>query len=164
MKILLIAIWIILAAWSIVSGSWGATNLPPMPPHYTPIPASDEGMEIQRQIDEAAQYEIDIRPSPRKLFVDGLIVEWNAERISWHIEQPYYRVEWRKSMVDGEWKTIGYRSGNTLVHGYPEGFYRVVTIKRPTLPPTYPPKRNPLSVPDTRPAGTNQISGGFTTK
>lgn len=119
----------------------GETNsLPPLPGGAT---ISMEDVMLAHQAEEDEAYEASLWPSPRVLMEDGRIIKWSKESIEWHITAPYYRVQWRASLTDGEWKTIGYRTGDKLTHGKPEGFYRVTPCKRPTLPPTYPPKRHP---------------------
>ena len=117
-----------------------------MPP-YAPTPDSEAGIELQRQIKEAAEYAASLRPSPRVLMEDGRIIKWSAEAIEWHIEKPCYRVEWRASLTEGEWKRIGFRTGDTFTHRNPEGYYRVIPCKRPTKPPTLPAKRVPTNCP-----------------
>jgi len=129
---------ILILLTALIYSAYGETNfVPPMPP-YSPSPASEEGVLFQAQLDEAEAYAASLRPSPRVLMEDGLIIKWSNEAIEWHVEAPYYRVVWAPSLTNRIWVTVGSRVGGKLTHNKPEGFYRVIPAKRPTLPPTYP--------------------------
>ena len=130
---------------------WVNGDAPPMPGGYdtndwtqavsppSPVDSSGGG-DLSN-----ALYQASLRPTPRVLMSDGRIIKWTAEAIEWHVEAPYYRVEWREDLTKGEWITIAYRTGNRAAHGTPEGFYRVIPVKRPTLPPTRPASRHPTN-------------------
>ena len=148
----------ILAYWA-----FGETNSVPPLPSFSPSPDSELGVLFQAQQDAALAYAASLKPSPRVLMEDGRIIKWSAEAIEWHIEAPYYRVEWRESLTEGSWKRIGFRTGDTFTHKKAEGFYRIIPAKRPTLPPTYPPSGLPTNSASVVSVRTNAIHNtGYT--
>ena len=132
-------------------------------PHYFPAPDSAEGEAIDAEaalLSAYAQYKLDIRPSPRVLMSDGRIIKWSPDAIEWHIESPFFRVEWTDELTTNTmWETVGYRTGNKLTHNKADGFYRVIPCKRPTLPPTLPAKCRPSPTTDTFLGHTNATTG-----
>lgn len=120
---------------------WANGDFPPVPGEG----AVNTNAPSVVAIDSNAVYQASLQPSPRVLMSDGQIVTWTVDAIEWHIEAPYYKVQWRADLVKGEWITVAYRTGNRAAHGSPEGFYRVIPIKRPTPPPTHPPQRHPTN-------------------
>ena len=156
-----ILLWLVIAIWSLAICVRGED--PPTPPHWFPTPDSAEGIELQRQIDELETYAASLRPSPRVLMADGQIITRSNEAIEWYVAAPLFEVQWRGSLTEGVWETVGFRSGVKMTHRKPEGFYRVIKIARPSLPPAHPPKRHPNPPPARAAANTNtnHNHGGF---
>lgn len=133
-----------------------AGELPPLPPH-DPTPA-----QLVALGDIPAAIVVDpTKPTERKEVKAGQIIRWDAVSIEWEELKPLYRVQWKENLTEGEWKTVGIRSGDTLTHGNAAGFYRVVIISRPTPPPTYPPKQTPILPEIPRSYTTNVYARGF---
>ena len=156
---------ILLLGWAFGDTNSTQAISPPLPVSTM----SGGGIRLPVAVDSNALYQASLRPTPRVLMSDGLITNFTASVLEWYVEPPYFRVVWKRSLTN-EWKTIGTRiggkySGDLMVDD--QGFYDVIPSKRPTLPPTYPPKRfptNSVAMTGTRTwvVNTNSFHGGFT--
>ena len=120
---------------------WANGDFPPLP---TAENINTNPPPVVR-VDSNAVYQASLRPTPRVIHEDGQIVVWTPEAIEWHIEAPYYKVEWCSDLVKGDWRIIGFRRSEKFSHNRPDGFYRVTRIHEPTKPPTHPARQTPTN-------------------
>lgn len=134
-----------------------AQILPPLPAGTSAVIGTND---IARIIEE--DYRASIKPTRRLLMPDGHIYTVEISSIKWVMEQPLYRVEWAQTLTGTNWATVAVSDSGEFVHRHPDGFYRVLRIARPSLPPTNPPKRTPdeRGIPQDLKTTTKQ-EGGF---